>query len=183
MSCSSDPGMKCKKDDRGNLIRQPSLAYPVLIIILCIIAAGCLGVRTPPVSHPAPPAVLVDYHRSGGIAGVDDRLVMFDNGATVVSTTTESNDIVLNASEITKITSLFDQAHFSQLQENYPAPHGSADLFHYSISYQGKTVVLDESAYPVSIQPIIDELQGIVTGVQPGATRGTAAGYITPFAP
>ncbi len=134
----------------------------ILIILLGIAAAGCLGVKTPPVSHPPAPAVFVDYHRSGGLAGVDDRLVIFDNGAAVVATKTVSTEIVLNATEIARITSLFDQAQFSQLQANYPAPRGSADLFHYSISYKGKTVNLDESAYPPSVQPLIDGLDQII---------------------
>ncbi|OPY36491.1 MAG: hypothetical protein A4E35_02031 [Methanoregula sp. PtaU1.Bin051] len=135
----------------------------ILFLIFSVVsAAGCLGVKTPPVSHPPAPAVFVDYHRSGGPADTDDRLVIFDNGAAVVATKTVSTEIVMNATDIEGITSLFDHAQFPQLQANYPARRGSADLYHYSISYRGKTVTLDESAYPPSLQPLIDGLDQVI---------------------
>lgn len=134
----------------------------ILFILLGTMAAGCLGVRAPPVSNPPAPTVVVDYHRSGGVAGVDDRLVIFDNGAAVVATKTTSRDIFLNASEISGIYSLFDEAQFSELQANYPAPRGSADLFHYSISYNNKTVMMDESAFPARVNPILNRMDNII---------------------
>lgn len=133
-----------------------------LALLLCLIAAGCLGGKTPLVSRPAAPLVFIDYHRTGGIAGFDDRLVIFDNGAAIVSTKTASREIVLNATETGRISELFEQAGFSQLQANYPARHGS-DLLQYSIRYQNKTVTLEESAYPDTVKPVIEELDRIVT--------------------
>jgi hypothetical protein len=50
-----------------------------------VITGGCLGSKTVPVTPATPPAVLVDYQRTGGIAGINDRLVIFDNGAAVIS--------------------------------------------------------------------------------------------------
>jgi len=134
----------------------------VALLVLCSAAAGCIGVKTPPVSRPAAPAVFLDYHRTGGIAGFDDRLVVFDTGAAIVSTKTVNTEIVLNTSEKEAIADLFAKAQFPQLQENYPARFTGADLLHYSISYQSKTISLDEAAYPSSVQPVIDELDRII---------------------
>ena len=68
-----------------------------------------------------PPAILVDYHRVGGIAGFDDRLVIFDNGAAVISSGPVNREIKLNQTDIDRITSVFTAAQFSQLEGNYTA--------------------------------------------------------------
>ena len=109
-----------------------------------------------------PPVILIDYTRSGGPAGVADRLVIFDNGAAIVLTKNTSRNVVLNSTEIERISSVFDQAGFSGLQENYPSHYGYSGLYQYSISYKGKTVTLDESSYPAVIGPVIKELDQIV---------------------
>ena len=112
----------------GIRIRRTILVVFVGLIILSCAGAGCLGVKTPPVSRPAAPAVFLDYYRTGGITGIDDRLVVFDNGAAVVATKAGSREIALNSSEMTTVSGLFSAAQFSMLQTNYPAPRGGADL-------------------------------------------------------
>jgi hypothetical protein len=104
----------------------------------------------------------VDYHRTGGIAGFDDRIVIFDNGAAVISSGLASREIKLNQTDIDRITSAFTAAQFSQLEGNYTARRGSADIFHYTISYHSKTVNTEDSATPPLLQPVIDELNGIL---------------------
>jgi hypothetical protein len=88
------------------------------------------------VQHPSVPAVLVDYYRTGGIAGFNDRLVIFDNGVTVVSGKTINQEIEMNRTDIDRIVALFNQSSFSTLEQSYSARPGSADLIHYTISYQ-----------------------------------------------
>ncbi len=132
------------------------------MIIIGVAFSGCLGAKTPPVSRLPAPAVFLDYYRTGGIAGFDDRLVIFDNGAAVVSTKAGSKAIVLNATDMDLISDLFTQAQFSMLQKSYPAPRGGNDLIRYSISYHGKTVTTEDSAVPPSLLPLIDEMNKIV---------------------
>jgi hypothetical protein len=72
-----------------------------------------------------------------------------------------SRQIVLNASDVAGITALFSEAGFSKLQDNYPA-HRGTDLLHYSITYENKTVTLEETAYPEAMQPVIKELDRIL---------------------
>lgn len=143
-------------------IRRLMIGLFIGMVIIWCACAGCLGVKTPPIARPTAPAIFADYYRTGGIAGFDDRLVIFDNGAAVVATKDGSREIVLNSSDITRISDLFTQAQFSTLQANYPAPRGSADLIRYSISYHGKTVTTEESAVPPSLNPILDEMNRIV---------------------
>jgi len=84
--------------------------------------------------------VLVDYYRTGGIAGFDDRLVIFDNGVAVVSSKNVNQEIEINQTDIDRIVTLFNQSQFSILEANYSARPGSADLIKYTVSYHGKTV-------------------------------------------
>jgi hypothetical protein len=134
----------------------------ILFLVVAVMTSGCLGSRTPPVSRPPVPAVLVDYYRTGGIAGIQDRLVIFDNGVAVVSSRTESHEIELNQTDINRITQLFEQGGFSALEGNYSGRRGSADLIKYTIIYQNKTISAEDTAIPPSMQPIIDELNRII---------------------
>ena len=61
--------------------------------------------------------VLVDYYRSGGIAGFNDRLVIFDNGIALVSSKTINSEVDLNQTDIDNIIILFNQAQFLDWKE------------------------------------------------------------------
>jgi hypothetical protein len=148
--------------NKGGIVIRKWGVICVLFLITAVLASGCLGSRTPPVSRPQVPAVLVDYYRTGGIAGIQDRLVIFDNGIAIVSSRTENHEIELNQSDITTIIQLLDQGHFSALEGNYSGRHGSADLIKYTITYHNKTVSAEDTAIPPSIQPVIDELNRII---------------------
>jgi len=135
---------------------------PLFLIVLVLVGAGCLGTRVLPVNKTEPPSIVVDYHRSGGTAGLNDRLVIFDNGVAAISGRSTSTEISLNATDIALISVLFNESQFSQLQTNYPAPHESTDLMTYTISYQGKTVTAEDTDVPPSLGMIIEELNRIL---------------------
>jgi hypothetical protein len=156
-----------KQARSGKAPRTGYWIIPCCLLILILAGAGCLGTKNP---EPAqiPPAILVDYHRTGSIAGIDDRLVVFDNGVAVVSGRSGKTEILLNQTDLALISVLFNQSQFSQLQGQYSAPGGRADLMTYTISYHGKTVTAEESAVPPSLLPVIADLNHIVSaaGVQ-----------------
>jgi len=134
-----------------------------VLILALVVVCGCLGSKTPPVSRPHAPSVLVDYYRTGGIAGLDDRLVIFDNGVVVVSSKTVNQEIEINKTDIERIVTLFNQSQFPMLEGNYSARPGTADLITYTISYHNKTVNTEDTVIPPSLQPVIDELNRILT--------------------
>jgi len=152
----------------------------LVLLILAVIVSGCLGSRAHDVVSPTPPAVMVDYHRAGGIAGVDDRLVIFDNGAAVISTRTVNFEIQVNQTELATINRLFEQAGFDSLQGNYTSRHGGADLMHYSITYHSRNVVTEDTAVPAELQPVINELNTIINaGRSQNLATGSLAGIRT----
>jgi hypothetical protein len=132
-----------------------------VLVVTAIVLTGCLGVKTQPVSRPATPTLFVDYQRTGGIAGVNDRLVIFDNGVGLVSSRTTSREILLNQSDLEQISAIFNAAQFSLLEGNYTSRRGGADFLQYSISYRGKTVNTEDTAIPPSLEPVIKELDRI----------------------
>ncbi len=143
-----------------------------------MIIGGCLGTRSAPVTLVTPPAILVDYHRTGGIAGFNDRLVIFDNGAAVISTGIASREIKLNQTDLDRITTIFTKAEFSSLEGNYTARRGSADLFHYAITYRGTVVNTEDTVIPPALQPVIDELNRILKiGAGPEQTGKSLCKY------
>jgi hypothetical protein len=69
---------------------------------------------------------------------------------------------LLNQTDIDRITGVFTTAGFSRLEGNYTARRGSADLFHYTITYHSKTVNTEDSVTPSQLLPVIDELNRIL---------------------
>lgn len=136
------------------------------MLALCILAvallSGCLGIKAPPVSRPVIPAVYVDYQRTGGIAGLNDRLVIFDNGAGLVSGRNINKEITLNQSELDAISRNFNTARFPSLEPSYTSRGGGADLIQYTITFGNKTVTTEDSAIPPRLQPVIDELNQVL---------------------
>ena len=134
-----------------------------LLIIAMGMVSGCLGSKTPPVSRPSTPSVLVDYYRTGGFAGFNDRLVIFDNGIAVISGKTVNHEIELNQTDLNRIVMIFNTSQFTKFDGNYSARPGSVDLIKYSIRYQNKTVNVEDTAIPSLLQPVIDELNRVLT--------------------
>jgi hypothetical protein len=134
----------------------------VVFLLIAVAAAGCLGVKTLPVVKPTQPSIMLDYHRSGGIAGLDDRLVIFDNGVAVFSSRTSNRELSLNQTDLDQIAALFTESQYSMLQGNYTSRDGGADFIHYTITYRGKTVNTEDSAVPPSLQLILDEMNRLI---------------------
>jgi hypothetical protein len=151
-----------------------------VLVVTAVVLTGCLGVKTPPVSRPAAPTLFVDYQRTGGIAGINDRVVIFDNGITLVSSRATSREILLNQSNLEHLSAVFDDAGFSRLEGNYTSRRGGADFLQYSISYRGKTVNTEDTAIPPSLEPVIEEMNHILnTGLNSGQADSPLPGIAT----
>ncbi len=180
MSCRSDPESLRAHNCNGVMPIGKWITASLVFLILAVMASGCLGARAPDLVHPTPPAVTVAYHRAGGSDGIDDRLVIFDNGAAVISTRSVNREIQVNQTELAKINGLFEQAGFDSLQGNYTSRHGDADFMHYSITYNSKSVITEDTAVPAELQPVINELNMIIdTGRSQDLTTGSLAGIRT----
>lgn len=154
------------------------IAATILCLLVISLTAGCLGERsTSPISA-TPPGVVLNFHRTGGIAGVDDRLVVFNNGMAVLSTKPTGRNFQLSDQELSRIVRLFESAEFYSLEGNYTTRHSGADLMRYRITYYNKTVIADDSTAPASLHPVIDELNTIInTGRSPDSLSGLPVNF------
>jgi len=139
------------------------IAVYIIIIVVTLSVSGCLGTKTAVTPAPVPPALLLDYHRTGGIAGVDDHLILFNNGAGLISTRVITREFQMNSSEIDRLDRIFRQAEFDTLQGNYTSASGGADFMTYSIEYGNKSVIAEDTVIPFTLQPVIRELNSIIS--------------------
>ena len=135
----------------------------LVIIIAALSVSGCLGTKTPVTPVQSPPTLLLDYHRTGGFAGIDDHLIIFNNGAGIISTRTANREFQMNESETEQVQQIFRDAGFDSLEEEYLPGPGSADLMRYRIVYENKTVITEDTAIPYPLQSVIRELNAIIT--------------------
>ncbi len=145
----TDPGTPCKWG--------PML--PFALFAIAILAAGCTA-------YPEA-VVLIDYHRTGGIAGFNDHLVVFSNGNASVTRNTGSVQFTMTPAEIRNLQALFEYSGFSSLNSTYPAPTEGADYFQYSITYHGKTVTTEDTGIPDALVPVINALNEIINTHSP----------------
>jgi hypothetical protein len=145
----------------------------IVSVLLLVLFSGCLGVKAPSATPQTPPAIFVDYHRTGGVDGLEDRLVIFDNGAAVISRKTITREITLNQTDLVRLTGFFKLAQYTMLENNYSAVRGNANYIEYSISYEGKTVNTEDSAIPPALQPVIDDLNDILITSTGGTVEET----------
>jgi len=126
--------------------------------IVCVAVLAALALATP-VS--AKPATLVTFHKSGGVAGVDQRLTVRTDGRAAISNrgaTTQHRQ--LRASTMRRLRSRLAAAH---LERPLPQPPmGCADCFEYAISYHGHHVkLIDAGNLPARVVPLVNELTRI----------------------
>jgi len=140
---------------------MPIKELPIIslcVLVLVISSAGCLGTKEMSGNKTVPPSVLIDYRRSGGTEQVNDRLVIFTNGAAIISQGSSSSEISLNSSDLSLISVLMNESQFSEFQANYPATSQSVNVVTYTIDYGGKSVTAQETDIPPSLEVIIENL-------------------------
>jgi hypothetical protein len=107
---------------------------------------------------------LIEYRRRGGFVGLDDRLVIMENGEAILTRGSEHFEFTLDSDTINRLRTLFEEARFSQLRKEYLPSRAGADLFEYVMTYRGHSVRTMDGAVPSSLQPILEALNQIVEG-------------------
>ncbi|HUU74887.1 MAG TPA: hypothetical protein VMW63_02230 [Methanoregulaceae archaeon] len=146
--------------------RRGKAVFSWLIITLFLtgflIGAGCTEERPSGSDSAPPPAILVDYSRTGGIAGFEEHLVVFENGQAVYSAHSGSGVIMLDVATLEEVRTLLDSADFPNMSNEYPAESQGSDYITYVIMYQGKTVQTETTGVPEELAPLISLLDSIL---------------------
>jgi hypothetical protein len=107
---------------------------------------------------------IVDYKRTGGLAGFNDHLTVYANGTTFVTTKNRENQYVLTSKEMNDLIALFETSGFNSLNQADLAMYkvSGNDFFMYSIEFRGQKIEAIEYAFPESIGPVIERLNNLV---------------------
>jgi hypothetical protein len=142
-------------------MRGISLGGLVVLLVIALMCAGCTSEPSVPQKPSNPPAVMVDYTRTGGIAGFDDHVVVFENGDVIYSTRDRTGGFSLDADKLHNLEQAFTNAHFTELNSTYPAPVAGADYFYYRIIYRGYTVTTETTGIPDTLIDIINRMDSL----------------------
>lgn len=134
------------------------------IMIVMVLFSGC--VTRPPLNGEKPevPDILVEYKRTGGIAGFQDQMVVFENGQVVYSRKDNGGTFTVPAETLHRIRALLENADFPALAPHYPAASPGADYFFYSLTYREKTVTTETGGIPPRLEPVIMQLDALLAG-------------------
>jgi len=134
------------------------------IMIVMVLFSGCI--TRPPLNGEKPevPDILVEYKRTGGIAGFQDQMVVFENGQVVYSRKDNGGTFTVPAETLHRIRALLENADFPALAPHYPAASPGADYFFYSLTYREKTVTTETGGIPPRLEPVIMQLDALLAG-------------------
>lgn len=130
-------------------------AIKTALLALCVI--GCTGTASQ-VSSP-----LIEYHRSGGIRGTDDRLVIRDDGTATLNRNGRTSDTTVASDVMDRLRRALRQSQFGSLRSEYEAPPGGADMYNYAITHNGHTVRAKDASLPEALHPVISILDRILS--------------------
>ena len=110
-------------------------------IALLLLVGSCTQSKTP-----SEPAGLqhVFYHRTGGIAGVDDRVEIQPDGRVgVIRRNERPREFQLTRDQIALLRNQL--SGFASFESHYPKPEPVADDFQYVLRYGGRTVTASDA--------------------------------------
>ena len=114
--------------------------------------------------RPATAGVLAEYRRTGGVAGLDDRLTVYADGRALLVRRGQRSDLVLTQGQLNSLAALLEGAEFRSLKRRYSPERSGYDLLEYEVRYKGKAVRMSDGAVPPSLEPLLDELNEVIRG-------------------
>ena len=105
---------------------------------------------------------VIEFSRTGGFAGFDDHIAIYEDGSAVVTRKETTARMSLPDGTLQQLYTLFDQASFEELGDSYPAPTPGCDYFSYVIVFNGKTVTTEDTGVPSALEPVFAILGRII---------------------
>jgi hypothetical protein len=112
------------------------------------------------VSSQAP--ALVEYQRSGGITGREDRLVVQGDGSAHLYRRGAVSEFTVGGDTLERLRALLQTIRFDTLRAEYLPPRPGADLFEYVVIYKDRRIRTVDTAVPAELQPLIQLLSGLL---------------------
>jgi len=134
------------------------VAIGVILFAMFQILTGC-GVRSKE-------DVMLEYQRMGGIAGLDDRLIIQADGKAILTRKDKHSEFELTSHQISTLKQKLEASEFRSLKGIYKPEIQGRDLFEYVLTYRGHTVRASDGAIPEALRPVLDSLNAIVQAKQ-----------------
>jgi hypothetical protein len=110
---------------------------------------------------------LIEYRRSGGIAGREDRLVVLSDGSMRLTRRGAAADYQVGADTLTELRALLERIDFRAMRDEYLPARRGADLFEYVVIYRDRRIRTMDTAVPPELQPLIQLLSGLANRAPP----------------
>jgi len=141
------------------------------LVVAAWLLATCGAPATSSSGQSAAGDVLIQYRRTGGIAGLDDRLTIQADGQAILTRKGgERQTITLDKTTLSSLQATLGEADFLELESQYQPARDIPDAFHYEVSYQvdnGRhTVAATDSSVPEQLAPVLDKLNRIIARQQ-----------------
>lgn len=145
-----------------------------LIAIFTFVLSSCIK---NPVDYVAP--AIIEYTIAGGIAGIQEETIIDDNG---LSELCHGGGFILHyqltESQLYKLKSMFSEADFFNLRNEYVPSRPIMDGFYYSITYttdsKTKTITAATGAkFPNELEKLIEMLHELNSIIRSNADAGT----------
>lgn len=149
-------------------------AVPAVAAALVLGVGGCADADAPPApdggnsatsptapaaaTEPRSGAVLVEVTVSGGFAGVDNRLVVREDGSwTLRSRDKEPRTGRMDADGLAELRAALEDPAYARVPER-PSGRPVADGFQYTVTHDDRTVVAGDDERPAALQRVFDAL-------------------------
>ena len=129
------------------------MRLPVTLLVL--LSLGCADTASQ-VSAP-----LIEYRRSGGISGTNDRLVINKDGTATLSRNGNHSIITVEATVMNRLRQRMREIEFGKLPSD--TARGGGDMFEYVIKYEGHTVRGNDASLPSSLHPVVELLDRVLS--------------------
>jgi hypothetical protein len=130
-----------------------------IVLILALALSGCAG-ATPSTEG----KVIIEYHRSGGVLGWDEHLIIRENGKAILTRHGQCHKFNVDDKTLNIFQNRLEITNFSELCGEYLPSEKSSDGIEYTI-ISGCTVHTMDGAVPESLWPLIEVLNQISTGI------------------
>ncbi|MCI0520265.1 MAG: hypothetical protein L0Z70_08420 [Chloroflexi bacterium] len=104
----------------------------------------------------------MEYQRTGGFAGLEEELIIFEDGAASLTRHGQTTDFSLDQATLADLEGLFKDADFTALDREYRSQLSGADLITYRIYFQDHQVTTEDGAIPESLGPVVEALNRVI---------------------
>ncbi len=107
-------------------------------------------------------ATLIEYSRTGGFAGFDDKLKIDASGHATLARRTANTEFNLTTDELNQLQVALRDASFASIPEDSVPKQLAPDEFSYTVTYANHTVKTSDTAMPSKLQPVIQALNAVI---------------------